>query len=257
MAASCLYSGEVVHRRLSPVRHELRYRVFNLFADVDRLPELAGGLRLFSYNRWNLFSIMDRNHGPGDGTPVSAHAWSLARRAEGGGEVKRIFMFCYPRVLGYVFNPLTVYYGFDGEDRLRLMIYEVNNTFGGRHSYVIPVGSMLSQRAEKHFYVSPFNAVEGEYLFHFSEPGESMALSVSLSVGGKPVLKAYVSGARRQLTDRALLRAFLAVPFLTFKVIGAIHLQALRLWWKGLRLKPRPPGPNHTVDILPEVKRQP
>lgn len=253
MPQTCLYHGEVVHRRLNPVRHELRYRVFNLFADVDRLEEISSGLRLFSYNRFNLLSVMDRNHGPGDGTPIREHAWKLVREAEGGEHVCRVFMFCYPSVLGYVFNPLTVYYGVDGEDNLRLMIYEVNNTFGGRHSYVLPVGEDLSQKAPKHFFVSPFNAVEGHYTFHFTSPEEKIALGVALTVDGKPVLNAYVSGTRTTLSDSTLLRSFLGVPFLTIKVIGAIHLQALRLWWKGLRLTRRPRGPNHTVDFLPEV----
>ena len=252
MPETCLYRGEVVHRRLNPVRHELRYRVFNLFADVDRLDEIGKSLRLFSYNKLNLFSVMDRNHGPGDGMPIRDHAWRLAREAQGGNSVKRIFMFCYPSVLGYVFNPLTVYYGFDGEDRLRLMIYEVNNTFGGRHSYVVPVGDTLAQSAPKHFYVSPFNAVEGRYDFHFSVPGDRMALGITLTVADQPVLNAYVSGARQNLDDRVLLRSFVGLPFLTLKIIGAIHLQALKLWWKGLRLKTRPVSPNHTVDILPE-----
>jgi DUF1365 family protein len=247
----------VVHRRLNPLRHELRYRVFNLFADVDRLEEAASHLRLFSYNRFNLFSINDRNHGPGDGTPVREHVWKLARGADGGEAVTRIFMFCYPSVLGYVFNPLTVYYGFDAEDRLRLMIYEVNNTFSGRHSYVVPVGETFAQTAPKHFFVSPFNAVEGKYDFHFSAPGEKMALGIALSVEGKPILNAYVSGERMALSDANLARSFLGLPFLTFKVIGAIHLQALRLWWKGLKLNTRPEGPNHTVDILPEVLPKP
>jgi DUF1365 family protein len=257
MAETCLYRGEVVHRRLRPVRHELRYRVFNLLADVDTLEETAGRLRWFSYNRFNLFSIMDRNHGPGDGTPVREHAWKLVRSAEGGDQVKRIFMFCYPSVLGYVFNPLTVYYGLDADDQLRMMIYEVNNTFGGRHSYVVPVGEELAQKAPKQFFVSPFNAVEGNYTFHFTPPEEKMALGVALSVEDQPVLNAYVSGQRLKLTDGALLKSFLGVPFLTIKVIGAIHLQALRLWWKGLRLKPRPKVPNHTIDILPEVRSEP
>ncbi len=110
---SCLYEGEVVHRRFAPVRHELRYRVFNFFADVDELPQLARRLKLFSYNRFNLFSIDDRKHGPGDGTPIHEFVWSLVRAANAGDAVKRVFMFCYPRVLGYVFNPLTVYYGVD------------------------------------------------------------------------------------------------------------------------------------------------
>ncbi|MCA3554794.1 DUF1365 domain-containing protein [Aestuariivirga sp.] len=257
MAESCLYHGEVVHRRLNPLRHELRYRVFNLLADVDGLDAMSRRLRLFSYNRLNLFSIMDRNHGPGDGTPVRDHAWALVRAADGGDKVRRIFMFCYPSVLGYVFNPLTVYYGLDGEDRLRLMIYEVNNTFGGRHSYVLPVGDGLARTAPKHFFVSPFNAVEGRYTFNFTAPEEKMALGVALSVGGKPVLKAYVSGSRKPLTDGNLLRSFLGIPLLTLKVTGAIHLHALKLLWKGLKLHRRPAGPNHTVDYLPEVRSQP
>ena len=257
MPESCLYHGEVVHRRLSPLRHELRYRVFNLFADVDRLDMLSQDLRLFSYNRLNLFSIQDRNHGPGDGTPIRDHAWKLVRAAEGGEHVSRIFMFCYPSILGYVFNPLTVYYGFDGGDRLRMMIYEVNNTFGGRHSYVVPVGESFAQSAPKHFFVSPFNAVEGRYFFRFTSPEDSMALGVALSVGGRPVLKAYVSGSRRTLGDAMLLRSFMSVPFLTLKVIGAIHLQALKLWWKGLKINRRPAVPNHTIDVLPEVSPKP
>ena len=149
MPETCLYRGEVVHRRLNPVRHELRYRVFNLFADVDKLEETSASLRFFSYNRFNLFSVLDRNHGPGDGTPIREHAWKLVHGAEGGENVKRVFMFCYPSVLGYVFNPLTVYYGFDAGERLRVMIYEVNNTFGGRHSYVVPVGAEFCPEGAK------------------------------------------------------------------------------------------------------------
>lgn len=250
MPDTCLYRGEVVHRRLHPLQHELRYKVFNIFADVDRLPELGHRLRLFSYNRWNVFSLADRCHGPGDGTPVSKHVWALAREAPGGEHVRRIFMFCYPRVLGYVFNPLTVYYGFDGENGLRLMIYEVNNTFGQRHSYVIPVEGGAAQSCRKTFFVSPFNAVEGRYHFHFNTPDKSLALAVNLSVDDRPVLKAYVHGERVVLTDAALLRAFAAVPFLTLKVIAAIHWQAMKLLWKGLRLKARPPQ-TATRSVLP------
>lgn len=257
MPETCLYHGEVVHKRLSPVRHELRYKVFNVFIDVDELKPCADRLRLFSYNRFNLFSLSDRNHGPGDGTPIRDHVWKLVAGTPAAARVTRVFMFCYPRVLGYVFNPLTVYYGYDAEDQLCLMIYEVNNTFGGRHSYVIPVGEGSTQSAPKQFFVSPFNAVEGDYTFRFTAPSARMALGVSLSAGGQPVLNAYVSGTRQAFTDAGLLRAFLSVPFLTLKVIGAIHLQALRLLWKGLRLKPRPQGPNHTVDFLPNAGSEP
>jgi DUF1365 family protein len=257
MPETCLYFGEVVHKRLNPIRHELRYRVFNVFMDIDDLEACAGRLWLFSYNRFNLFSLSDYNHGPGDGTPIRQHVWDLVRNTTAGTEISKIFMFCYPRVLGYVFNPLTVYYAYDAKDHLRLMIYEVNNTFGGRHSYVIPVAEGFAQSAPKHFFVSPFNAVEGQYKFHFTAPAGRMALGVSLSANGTPILNAYVSGMRRTLSDSNLLKAFLEVPFLTLKVIGAIHLQAMRLLWKGLRLKPRPRVPNNTVDFLPKAGSEP
>ena len=248
---SCLYKCEVVHRRVHPVRHELRYRVYNVFIDVDELAEVPSRFRWLSYNRMNLLSISDRRHGPGDGTPIRDHAWSLARQAVCGHAISRIFMFCYPEVAGYVFNPLTVYYAVDAADRLRLMIYEVNNTFGQRHTYVIPVDEDGFQSCEKLFYVSPFNRVEGRYSFHFDPPHETMALGVNLSIQDRPILNAYVHGTRVALTDANLLRSFRDVPLLTLKVIGAIHWQALRLWWKGLRLQPRPAHAKTETTVLP------
>ncbi len=237
---SCLYLGEVVHKRLAPVRHQLRYRVFNLFIDVDALPELARRSRLFGYNRFNLLGISDRDHGAGDGRPIRKHLENLARSVKGGAEVTRFFMFCYPRVLGYVFNPLTVYYGYDATGALRLMIYEVNNTFGGRKSYVIPMAGGLHQKAGKTFYVSPFNAVEGEYGFHLALPDERLSIGITLTTPLGPTLKAYFSGERRPLTDANLLRLFFGLPLQSFRIIGAIYWQALKLWRKGLRIQPRP-----------------
>jgi uncharacterized protein len=254
---NCLYKGEVVHRRLRPVKHQLRYRVFDLFVDVDRLDALAAQLKLLSYNRFNLFTIDDRDHGPGDGTSISEHVWSLVHRAGADANVSRIFMFCYPRVLGYVFNPLTVYYCFGPARDLRLMIYEVNNTFGGRHSYVIPVMEQLSQSAPKRFFVSPFNAVEGDYRFRFTAPAERLALGIALTVDGEPVLNAYVSAKRLPLRDLTLLRCFFSIPLLTVKVIASIHWQAALLWWKGLRLKKRPVAENPSATINPQARRAP
>ena len=130
------------------------------------------------------------------------------------------------------------------------MIAEVNNTFGGRHSYVIPVGETPGQQAAKRFFVSPFNAVEGDYGFRFSTPDATLALGITLAVKGEPTLKAYVSGTRLALSDGNLLRSFLAVPFLTVKVIAAIHLEALRLWLKGLRPARRPAASAHAVEHI-------
>jgi hypothetical protein len=238
---SCLYRGEVVHKRLKPVLHALRYRVSNVFLDVDELDGLSRKLRFFGYNRFNLFSIADRDHGPGDGTPIARHVRKLARQLPEGARAERFFMFCYPRMLGYVFNPLTIYFGYTRDGALCVTIYEVNNTFGGRVSYVLPVrdgDTGIHQSCAKELYVSPFNQVEGEYGFHAAFPGETLSLGIVYRDAEGPCLKAYVTGTRRELSDRALIRTFAAFPFMTLKVIGAIHWEAARLWLKGLRVKP-------------------
>jgi uncharacterized protein len=252
--ASCLYQGEVTHRRVQPLSHGLKYNVYNLFIDIDELPSLGKSLRLFSYNAFNLFSINDRKHGPGDGTPISQAIWRMAKSTATRQPIARIFMFCYPRVLGFVFNPLTVYYGFDAQDGLQLMIYEVNNTFGERHTYVIPVDDTLAQSAPKQFHVSPFNKVEGAYRFSVSQPGDMLRLGISLETDGKPCLKAWFAGERKPLTDANLLRSFLSLPLLPLKVFGGIHWEALKLWMKGLPLRRKPAPPPESVTILPQRK---
>jgi uncharacterized protein len=240
---SCIYHGTVAHQRLQPLRHKLSYRVFNLFVDVDELPALSRRLRLFSYKGFNVFSIHDRNHGQSDGTSISENAWRLARDAKTGKPIRRIFMFCYPRLFGFVFNPLTVYYAFDADDDLRLTIYEVNNTFGERHTYVLPVEGNGEQHIEKQLYVSPFNATDGFYRFRVSKPDETLALGIALTTDKGPTLNAWFSGARKELRDRTLLRSLFSMPLLPLKVIGGIHWEALRLWLKGLRLVPHPAPP--------------
>ena len=247
--SSCLYRGEVVHRRLAPVRHELRYGVYNLFADIDELPELGTSLKLFSYNRFNLFSIDDKKFGPGDGTPIREHVWSLVKKSAVGHSVTKVFMFCYPSVLGHVFNPLTVFYGLDSIGCLRLMIYEVNNTFGERHSYVIPVGETAHQSCDKKFYVSPFNRVEGHYDFNIQTPGEELKLGIRLTNSEGPCLNAWFSGGKLPLTDGALLKSFLSLPLLPLKIVGGIHWEAAKLWLKGMRLVKRPVPLKPSVSI--------
>ena len=227
-----------------------------LLLDLDELEALDTRLRRFAVGRFALTGFAPKDHLDHTGRDLRGQAQSILERAglEGGGPVRLLAM---PRILGGTFNPLTVWFLHRRDGALSAVLYEVNNTFGGRHSYVIPVGDTLAQSAPKHFFVSPFNAVEGHYTFNFTAPQEKMALGVALSVEGKPVLKAYVSGTRRPLTDANLLRSFLGIPLLTLKVTAAIHLHALKLWWKGLKLRRRPPGPNHTVDFLPEARSQP
>ena len=241
---NAIYFGTVTHKRLRPVTHVLRYRVFSLFVDVDALTDLDRRSRLFGYNRARPVSIRDRDHGPGDSTPIARHARTLAAMAAGGEAIGRIMMLCYPRLLGYVFNPLTVYYCFGRDDELAVTIYEVSNTFGERHSYVMPAQDTDGvQSCAKTFYVSPFNAVEGRYSFHAPPPADTLAVGVALKDERGPILKAYVTGKRSAFDDRTLLRALVALPLMTLKVIAGIHWEALKLRVKGLRPVKRPPPP--------------
>lgn len=258
---SALYFGEVMHQRIRPRRHRLNYRVFFLLADLDELPNLSQRLRLFSYNRFNLFSFFDKDHGPGDGSLL--RRWVESHLAEigidlGGGSIK---LLCFPRMLGYVFNPLTVYFCYHQDGELVAILYEVNNTFGERHTYLAPVesdgASAVSHRCDKNFYVSPFNAVEGGYAFRVEPPGQSVTVVINQSDAEGPLLHAALRARRVPLTQAALLTAFVRYPLLTLKVIAGIHWEALRLWGKGLRLVDRPRPPVRPVTVIAPSKPQP
>ncbi|MHA1134642.1 MAG: DUF1365 domain-containing protein [Alphaproteobacteria bacterium] len=256
VTGSALYNGVVVHKRMRPVQHALRYHVFSLLLDCDELAALDQRLKLFSYNRFNVLSLHDRDHG--DGSALRRYLRRIA--AQSGQEIDRFLMLCYPRMLGYGFNPVTVYFGLAADERLKLMIYEVNNTFGERKSYVIPVpeeaaSGIVSQGCRKSFYVSPFNAVEGRYKFHLTPLGEDVTVGVALENDQGPVLKAYFRGSRSVLSDASLLVAVLRTGWLSVKVIAAIHFEALKLRLKGLRLQQRPPAPRSAIDFVHPQKQ--
>ncbi len=251
---SALYCGEVIHQRVKPRRHRLAYRVFSLLIDLDELNDLDRRLRLFSHNRFNLFSLFDRDHGPGQAGPLRPwveHHLATAGIGLDGGPIR---MLCYPRLLGYVFNPLTVYFCYRRGGALAAILYEVNNTFGGRHTYVIPAAldrkGMVTQECRKVFYVSPFNAVAGQYRFRVDPPDQAISLVINHSDGEGPLLHASFKGRRVALSDRTLLAAFFRYPLMTLKIIGAIHWEAFRLWRKGLRLVERPESPRQPVTIV-------
>lgn len=250
MSDAALYSGQVVHRRIAPTAHVLRYRVFSLLIDPQKIGEVARKTRFFSHNRFNLVSLHDRDFGIGG--DLMDH---LRRTVEGLGPdhgVTRFVMLCYPRVLGYGFNPLTVYFGLDADGRTRAMLYEVSNTFGQRKTYALPVGDAdgtIAQTCPKSLYVSPFNDVSGHYSFRASPPGgDDLTLGVALRSNDGPVLKAYFRGEKRPLTSAILVKELARCGLLTLKVTAAIHFEALRLWLKGLTLKPRPLHSGPPVD---------
>jgi len=254
-AAGALFSGTVMHARMKPVAHRFSYKVFNLLVDIDRLDELAAGNRLFSRNRFNLMSLHDRDHGLRDGSTLRQSvdkALSEAGLDLAGGTT---LLLCYPRILGYVFNPLSVYYCFDASGHLRALIYEVRNTFGEMHSYVAPIEdgerrpSGLRQERDKLFYVSPFIDMPMRYRFRLNAPGEQINVRILETDSDGPLLAATFTGGRQALDDRRLLAACARIPFLTLKVITSIHFEALRLWLKGAPFFRRTPQQGKTITV--------
>ncbi|SIR27089.1 hypothetical protein SAMN05880557_10984 [Pseudacidovorax sp. RU35E] len=255
-----LYLGEVMHQRMRPRRHRLRYRVYSVLLDIDRVDALAAASRLFSLGRFNLFSLQWKDYGAGHAEGPRAHVEAQLQAAglPLGGRIRLLTM---PRILGYAFNPLSVYFCDAPAGGLQAILYEVNNTFGQRHSYLLPVPAghdgIIEQRCDKQLYVSPFLGLDMHYRFRIRPPAEGAASGSPLEVGVDavdaqgPLLVARLDAQARPLTDGALLKAFFSHPLLTLKVIGAIHWEALQLWRKGIGLVARPAPPRNPVTVSP------
>jgi DUF1365 family protein len=244
-AAAALYFGDVMHARLKPIGHRFSYRVMSLLIDLDRLAEADRQSPLFGVNRTALYGFYEKDHGDRDGTSLRGYAGR--RAAEHGIDLTggRVLLLCYPRLLGYTFNPLSVYFCHRADGELALLIYEVRNTFGDIHAYVLPVGAGeisaagVRQQQDKLLYVSPFVPMAMRYHFRVSPPDAWIKLRILETDREGPLLSATFNGRRRALTTTALLRSFFALPLVTFKIVAAIHWEALRLWLKGTRLVAR------------------
>ena len=254
MTGSAIYVGQVVHQRHRPKKHHLRYRVFSVLLDLDDLPQLDG-LRLFAHNRLGLFSFRDADHADGG----NLRDWVTAQlAAKGIAAPARIRLLCYPRILGYVFNPLTVWFCDDAEGNPLATIYEVHNTFGERHTYVLKSGD--EQAADKTFYVSPFIDMDCRYAFTLSQPGETIRVAINETQDGAPLLYAAFTGKAVPFTDATLLRLFFTHPLMTLKVTAGIYWEALRLLLKGIKVrwyttrkKGAPKGAPQLLERSPET----
>jgi len=252
---SRIYFGRVMHKRLRPFQHRFDYRVYAFLFDLDELARLDRELPLFSHNRTNVFSLRDRDHGPRDGGPLKP--WAERLCAEAGVELRggRVQLLCLPRLFGYAFNPLSLWFCHGAEGDLRAVIYEVRNTFGEQHSYVIPLAAPSTQEAafdqacEKGFYVSPFIPMAASYRFRLRPPGRRLAILIRQAVSEGEILLATWTGRSAPAGLGALSRALLLYPLLSFKIMFAIHWQALWLWVKGARYYRRPRPPEEPVSL--------
>lgn len=248
---SGIYVGKVTHRRKAPFGHDLNYRTYSLLVDLDELHRLDASKRWFSHNRWNLFSMHDRDLGPRDGAGL--RPWINDQLHRAGIDIAggRVELLLYPRILGYQFNPLTVWFCRDAEDTLRAVLYEIHNTFGHSHSHLVPIEDSTPHRHgfDKQFHVSPFFDKEGTYSFTLRPPGDRFSVSIDYSTHDEDLLTATMVGARRPFTDPNLARVFFTHPLLTLKVITSIHWNALRILVKGGRYRPVPEPPEQAVQI--------
>jgi uncharacterized protein len=250
--AAALYVGCVMHARLKPMGHRFSYRVMSLLIDLDRLAGADRLSPLFGVNRAALYSFHEADHGRRDGSSLRAYVQRCA--AERGIDLTdgRVLLLCYPRLLGYTFNPLSVYFCYRADGELALLIYEVRNTFGDIHPYVLPVTSSdisdagVRQQQDKLFYVSPYIEMAMRYHFRVLQPGERVQLRILETDREGPLLAATFNGHHRMLNTKELLRAFFSLPLVTMKVMAAIHWEALRLWLKGARLVPRNDAARNT-----------
>jgi DUF1365 family protein len=252
-ASSGLYLGQVGHSRTRPAKHSLRYGVFMLLLDLDEAPTIAKALRWFSLGRFNLTSFYPRDYGDGSAEPLRAQVERRLDEAGLGIDGGPIRLLCLPRVLGYVFNPISVYFCHRLDGVLHAILYEVSSTFGERHSYLIPAEPSpdgdIRQSVEKRLHVSPFMDMDLRYAFRVTPPGTRVRIAIDVSDGEGTILHASFVGARRDLTDAQVLRAWATHPLLTLKVIAAIHWEAVKIVLKGVRLRSGTPAPPYPVTV--------
>ena len=235
---SFIYNGTVIHKRFKPKMHFFKYDVFSLLIDLAELKILDKKIKFFSYNRFNLISFFEKDHGDRDGS--SLEDWVKRNLDQNNIVYKniKIKLLCYPRILGYVFNPLSVFYIYDEDENLISILYEVKNTFGEQHTYIFKTknnDNLLRHNCSKKFHVSPFIEMDCNYFFRILNPGDKLSVIIDQYDQEGKILFASQDGIRSDLTNKNLMNSYLKHPLMTFKIISAIHFEAFKLWIKGIK----------------------
>jgi len=232
---TCIYNGFVTHRRFKPLRHYFSYKTFSILFDLAELEDIHKKIGIFSFNRFNIFSFYNKDHGSRDGNDLTEWVKINLKKYNLNFNVSKIKLLCFPRVFGYVFNPLSIFYCYDG-NILKAILYEVKNTFNEQHTYVFPVNNhskIITQQCNKKFYVSPFIKMDTFYNFRLTEPEESIRILIKQADKIGKVLVACQFGKKKEMSLKQLLINFFTHPMMTFKIMVSIHYEALRLWKKG------------------------
>ena len=235
---SKIYTGKVIHRRFKPKEHYFKYSVFSLLIDLDELEDIQKEISIFSYNKFNIISFFDKDHGERDSSSLKNWVYSNLKTLGIEEEVK-IKLLCYPRIFGYVFNPLSIFFVYDRNDNLISILYEVKNTFGEQHTYVFKVegqNKLIQNNCSKKFHVSPFIEMDCNYFFRILNPEQKLSVVIDQYDQEGKILFASQDGERSDLTSKNLMNSYLKHPLMTFKIISAIHFEAFKLWFKGIKL---------------------
>ena len=237
--ASCIYSGLVTHKRFKPKKHFFTYKTFSLLIDLNEIKDLDKKIKFFSYNKFNILSFYNVDHGPRDGNSLTKWVKKVLLKKKINVDNGTIKLLCYPRFFGYVFNPLSVFYCYDKNSKLKAILYEVKNTFNEQHTYVFGVkkaSEIILHKCSKKFYVSPFIEMKTFYNFRLSKPKEKIDILIKQADINGTLLAARQVGKKITLNTKNLLYEFFKHPLMSFKVIMAIHFEAFRLWAKGVNL---------------------
>tara|TARA_B100001540_G_C15783291_1_gene631986 strand:- start:742 stop:1515 length:774 start_codon:yes stop_codon:yes gene_type:complete len=234
---SIIYNGKVIHKRFKPKEHYFKYNVFSLLIDLDELDLIQNKIKIFSYNKFNIISFFDIDHGPRDGT--SLKKWIL-KNLKNIGVIEndvQVKLLCYPRIFGYVFNPLSVFFIYDQYSKLISILYEVKNTFGEQHTYIFKTddNKTIKNNCTKKFHVSPFIEMECNYYFRVLQPSETISVVIDQSDKDGKLLYASQDGKAKEFNEKNLIISYISHPLMTFKIIAAIHYEALKLWLKGIK----------------------
>ena len=234
---SIIYDGKVIHRRFKPKEHYFKYKVFSLLIDIDELEIIQKKIKIFSYNKFNIISFFDIDHGPRDGTPIKDWVIDNLKKIGINNEKIQIKLFCYPRIFGYVFNPLSIFFIYDQNSKLISILYEVKNTFGEQHTYVFKTNDdkIITNNCTKKFHVSPFINMECQYYFRVLKNSEKISIIIDQKDEHGKLLYASQDGIKIDLNNKNLILSYLRHPLMTFKIIAAIHFEAFKLWIKGIK----------------------
>ena len=256
---SGIYLGRVRHRRLAPVPHGFRYRMFMMYLDLAELPRVFQGRWLWSAQRPALARFRREDHLGDPDRPLDEAVRDLVQRETGRRPEGPIRLLTHLRYFGYVFNPASFYYCFDtDDDRLETIVAEVNNTpWGERHCYVLPQernhgkGGHHRYFPSKEFHVSPFMEMDIDYDWRFNTPGKRLTVHMENARQGEKIFDATLSLERREIRGCSLAVVLTTFPLMTLRIIVAIHWQALKLWLKGVPVHDHPDKNNPAMEKTP------